>query len=407
MTSPDPAGPLAGIRIIDITTIFLGPYATQMLGDAGADVIKIEAPPRGDSTRWLGRARHPGMGGPFLNLNRNKRSLALDLKQDVARGALEQLVATADVLVHNMRTNAIERLGFGYGAVADVRPDIVYCAAQGYGSAGPYRDRPAYDDALQVESGLAKLFEETAGQPLLVPTILVDKMVGVMTAQAIALALFHRERTGEGQFVEVPMFETLTSFLMVEHIYERAFVPPLGPAGYKRVTTAARKPYRTRDGYACILPYTDRQWRGFFDIAGRPELAQDPRFADYQTRNEHVDTLYGLIAEVAPERTTAEWLALCADAGIPATAANEIGDLFDDEHLRAVGLFQHHDHPSEGATLLAGPPVVMSKSPASIRRPAPRLGQHGEEILGELGYDDDQIAAMRATGAVIGDNDQD
>ncbi len=182
MTSSNPAGALAGIRIIDITTIFLGPYATQMLGDAGADVIKIEAPPRGDSTRWLGRARNPGMGGPFLNLNRNKRSVALDLKQDAARGALRRLVATADVMVHNMRTNAIERLGFGYGTVADIRPDIVYCAAQGYGAAGPYRDRPAYDDGLQIESGLARLFEPTAGQPLLTPTILVDKRVGVMTA---------------------------------------------------------------------------------------------------------------------------------------------------------------------------------------------------------------------------------
>ena len=405
MTSPVSPGALAGIRIIDITTIFLGPYATQMLGDAGADVIKIEAPPRGDSTRWLGQARHPGMGGPFLNLNRNKRSLALDLKQESARAVLARLIATADVLVHNMRAAAIERLGFDYKAVAGIRPDIVYCTAQGYGSAGPYRDRPAYDDALQVESGLAKLFEETAGRPLLAPTIMVDKMVGVMTAQAIALALFHRERTGEGQFVEVPMFETLTSFLMVEHIYEHAFDPPLGPAGYKRVTTAARKPYRTKDGYACILPYTDRQWAGFFDLAGQPELAQDPRFADYQTRNEHVETLYGLIAEVAPERSTAEWLVRCSEAGIPAAPANEIGDLFDNEHLRAVGMFENHDHPSEGATVLAKPPVTMSKSPPSIRRPAPRLGQHGGEILGELGYDDDQIAGMRETRAVIGDDD--
>ena len=407
MTSPNSAGPLAGIRIIDITTIFLGPYATQMLGDAGADVIKIEAPPRGDSTRWLGRARNPGMGGPFLNLNRNKRSVVLDLKQAAAHDALRRLIATADVMVHNMRTNAIERLGFGYAAVADIRPDIVYCAAQGYGAGGPYRDRPAYDDTLQVESGLARLFENSAGRPLLAPTILVDKMVGVMTAQAIALALFHRERTGEGQLVEVPMFETLTSFLMVEHIYERAFDPPLGPAGYKRVTTPARKPYRTRDGYVCILPYTDRQWRAFFNMTGRPELAQDPRFADYQSRNEHVDTLYGLIAEVALEQTTAEWLAHCADAGIPVAAANKISDLFDDEHLQAVGLFQHHEHPSEGATLLAGPPVSMSKSPASIRHPAPRLGQHSVEILEELGYDDNQVAAMRTTGAVIDDNYQD
>ena len=203
------------------------------------------------------------------------------------------------------------------------------------------------------------------------------------------------------------MFETLASFLMVEHIYERAFDPPLGPAGYKRVTTPARKPYRTRDGHACILPYTDRQWRGFFAIAGRPELADDPRFADYQTRNEHVEALYGLIAEVAPQRTTAEWLAVCAEAGIPATAANEIGDLFDDEHLRAVRFFEPHEHPSEGATVLARPPVAMSKSPASIRRPAPRLGEHGAEMLRELGYDGERIAAMRATGALIGGDDHD
>ncbi len=407
MTSPAPAGPLAGIRIIDITTIFLGPYATQMLGDMGADVIKVEAPPRGDSTRWLGQARHPGMGGPYLNLNRNKRSLALDLKQGAARDALGRLIATSDVLVHNMRAAAIERLGFGYDAVAGIKPDIVYCAAQGYGSDGPYGERPAYDDALQIESGFARLFEATAGRPLLAPTIMVDKMVGVMTAQAIALALFHRERIGEGQYVEVPMFETLVSFLMVEHIYEHAFEPPLGPAGYKRVTTPARKPYRTKDGYACILPYTDRQWRGFFDMAGRGELADDPRFADYQTRNEHVEMLYGLIAEVAPERSTAEWLALCSEAGIPAARANEIGELFGNEHLEAVGFFEHHDHPSEGATVLARPPITMSKSPASIRRAAPRLGEHGEELLGELGYGADEITAMRASGALIGEHDKD
>ena len=203
------------------------------------------------------------------------------------------------------------------------------------------------------------------------------------------------------------MFETLASFLMVEHIYEHAFEPPLGPAGYKRVTTPARKPYRTKDGYACILPYTDRQWRGFFDIAGRAELADDARFADYQTRNEHVEVLYGLIAEVAPGRTTAEWLGLCAEAGIPAARANEIGELFDDEHLRAVGFFERHDHPSEGATVLARPPVGMSKSPASIRRLAPRLGQHGREILSELGYEAAVIAEMRASGALIGDDGQD
>ncbi len=396
------AGPLDGIRIVDLTTVFSGPYATQMLGDMGADVIKIEPPPRGDSTRWLGAARHPGMGGPFLNLNRNKRSVALDLKTEPAREALDRLLASADVVVHNMRPRAIERLGFGYRRVAEIRPDIVYCAAYGYGSAGPYRDRPAYDDALQAESGLAGLFQRRDGKPDLVPTIVVDKISGAAIAQAIALALFHRARTGEGQFVEVPMFENLVAFLLAEHIYERAFDPPLGRAGYKRLTSPHRRPYRTGDGYICLLPYTDTQVRRFFAAAGRPELADDPRFADHAARTVHVDALYALIAEIMPERDTAEWLAICERAEIPAAPVNDIDDLFEDRHLAATGFFQHIEHPSEGSLLLTGIPVAMSRTPGSIRLPAPRLGEHGPEILRELGYGDDEIETLEKSGALIG-----
>lgn len=394
------SGPLDGIRVIDVTTIFLGPYATQMLGDMGADVIKVE-PRQGDSTRYLGAARHRGMGGAFLNLNRNKRSLALDLKRDGGKRALRRLIATADVLIHNMRPRAMARLGFGYDEVAALKPDIVYCAAHGYAADGPYGARPAYDDALQAESGLADLFRASAGEPLFVPTIVVDKMVGVFAAQAVALALVHRARTGEGQAVEVPMFETLVSFLMVEHLYDRAFVPPLGPAGYTRVTTPLRRPYRTRDGHVCILPYSDSQWHDFFAIAGRPEMKDDPRFADFTTRNEHVDTLYGFIAAVAPERTTEEWLALCAEAEIPAAPVNALNDLFDDPHLKATDFFRPLAHPSEGDTVIASPPIAMSRTPGSIRRPAPALGEHGAEVLREIGYGAADIDALAAEGALI------
>ncbi|HZD25961.1 MAG TPA: CoA transferase, partial [Alphaproteobacteria bacterium] len=235
-------GPLSGYRVIDITTIVLGPYGAQLLGDLGADVIKVEAPPGGDIFRHAGRGRHPGMGGPFLNMNRNKRGICLDLKQESAKDALRRLIASADVLVHNMRPQAIERLGFGYQAVAEIRPDIVYCGCYGYSAEGPYADKPAYDDLIQAASGIADLFKVVAGEPRYAPTVLVDKLTGLMMSQAVTAALLHRERTGEGQFVEVPMFETLVSFLLLEHLNGHGYVPPIGPMGYQRVTTASRRP---------------------------------------------------------------------------------------------------------------------------------------------------------------------
>ena len=396
-------GALDGYRVVDITTILLGPYGTQLLGDAGADVIKVEAPPKGDSTRYLGQARSPGMGGPFLNMNRNKRSICLDLKQDSAKQALVKLIGTADVLIHNMRPQAIERLGFSYDAVRAIKPDIVYCGCYGFSQQGRYKDKPAYDDLIQACSGLAGLFEAVEGEPKFAPTVMVDKLTGLMMSQAVTTALLHRERTGHGQFVEVPMFETMVSFLMVEHIYEHGFEPALGPLGYKRLTTPLRRPHRCKDGYIAVLPYSDKQWAEFFRIADRPDLADDPRFADHSTRNEHIHAIYGLLAEALLEKTTQQWMELCEEAQIPAMPVLHLDDVFADPHLADVGMFERHDHPSEGRVVVTKPPVTYSDSPSSIRRQAPRLGQHGAEVLAELGYDSAAIEGMQSSGALAGE----
>ena len=372
-----------------------------MLGDMGADVIKVEAPPTGDIARNMGYVRHAGMGGSFLNINRNKRSLALDLKQDAAKEALRRLIPTADVFVHNMRPQAIARLGFNYDAVAAVKPDIVYVGAYGFGQDGPYRARPAYDDAIQAGSGLASLFQLQGGEPQYVPSTIADKIVGLALSQAVAVALLHKERTGEGQFVEVPMFETVVSFNMVEHLNGGAYDPPIGEIGYQRVVTSERRPFPTKDGYVCILPYTDKQCLAFFSAVGRPELMEDPRFATYTARVHTIDDLYRFIASVTPDRTTAEWVGICQKAEIPSMPVVDIADLVDDEHLKEVGMFEKHHHSTEGDTILVRPPVKFSKTPASIRSQAPRFGEHGPELLRELGYDEATIAEMETTGALI------
>lgn len=398
-------GPLHGIRVIDVTTVLLGPYATQILGDMGADVIKVEAPPTGDIARNMGTVRNPGMGGTYLNANRNKRSLALDLKQEAAQEALRRLIPTADVFVHNMRPQAIERLGFDYTAVSALKPDIVYVGAYGFGQDGPYRAKPAYDDAIQAASGLASLFKHQDGQARYVPSTIADKLVGLTVSQAVAMALVHKERTGEGQFVEVPMLETMVAFNLVEHLNGCAYQPPIGTMGYQRVVTPARRPFPTKDGYVCILPYSDKQWLNFFTAVGRPELMEEPRFATYSARVHSVDDLYGFIADVTPEKTTAEWVKICEEAQIPSMPVVDIEALMDDEHLQAVGMFEKHHHPTEGETVLVRPPVKFAKSPASIRSHAPRFGEQSAEILRELGYDEATIAAMTAAGALITDND--
>jgi crotonobetainyl-CoA:carnitine CoA-transferase CaiB-like acyl-CoA transferase len=397
MTS-EPRGPLDGIRVIDLTTVMLGPFSTQILGEMGADVIKIE-PPGGDIGRWTGVGKNPGMSAAYMMKGRNKRSVVLDLKLALAREALRRLVVTADVFVHNIRPKAADRLGIGYDDVRAWREDIVYAAATGFGEAGPYADRPAYDDLIQGASGLAALFGAVTETPRYGPSVLADKTTGLYLTYAITMALFHRERTGEGQKVHVPMYESFVSFIMNEHMQGRSYEPPEGPAGYGRMLTPHRRPYPTADGHICVLPYNDKHWARFFDLAGRPELASDPRFADQPTRSANIDALYEIVAEVMRGRTSAQWLEELEAADIPVMPMNSPEDLFDCPHLDAVGMFPLVDHPSEGRVRHIKVPVEFSKTPGGYYRHPEALGQSTATILAEVGYSAEEVAELQASGA--------
>jgi crotonobetainyl-CoA:carnitine CoA-transferase CaiB-like acyl-CoA transferase len=394
---PDRPGPLAGVRIVDLTTVVLGPYATQMLGDLGADVIKVESPD-GDTTRHTGPRRNPYMAAMFLTMNRNKRSIVLDLKIPAGRDALLRLIDTADVFVHNIRPQKLKPLGLTSEALLARRPRLVFAAIHGWREDGPYGGRPAYDDLIQGVTGIAALMETMTGEPRYAPTILADKTCGLMTVQAILAALFHRERTGRGQAVEIPMFETMVSYLMVEHLYGATFAPPEGPIGYARVLAPWRRPYRTADGFISMIAYTDRQWQRFWQAAGRPETMDDPRFADLAARTADVDDVYRLAGEALATKTTAEWLALFDELEIPAGPVNALADLADDPHLKAIGFFRHVAHPSEGDLVMPDTPLRFSDSPAAITRLPPRFGEHGREILGEIGLSGEEIDVLAAAG---------
>jgi crotonobetainyl-CoA:carnitine CoA-transferase CaiB-like acyl-CoA transferase len=398
--SPDPPGPLAGVRVIDLTTVVLGPYATQMLGDLGADIIKVESPD-GDTTRHTGPRRHSGMAAMFLTMNRNKRSIVLDLKTAVGRDVLLRLIDTADVFVHNIRPQKLKGLGLAPEVLLARQPRLVFAAVHGWREDGPYGGRPAYDDLIQGVTGIAALMETVTGEPRYAPTILADKTCGLMTVQAILAALFHRERTGRGQAVEIPMFETMVSYLMIEHLYGAAFAPPEGPMGYARVLAPWRRPYATADGHICVIAYTDRQWQRFWRAAGRPEMMDDPRFASLAARTAHVDDVYRFAGEALAAKTTAEWLALFDELEIPAGPVNALEDLADDPHLKAIGFFRRITHPDEGDLVMTEPPLRFSETPAGITRLPPRFGEHGREILGELGLTAEEIDALAEAGGVV------
>jgi crotonobetainyl-CoA:carnitine CoA-transferase CaiB-like acyl-CoA transferase len=366
----------------------------------GADVIKIEAP-EGDAPRHTGPARSPGMAALFMGLNRSKRSLVLDLKIEVAKKALWRLIATADVFVHSMRPQKIDKLGFGHETVCAKNSRIVYAALHGYRDGGPYSGQPAYDDVIQGQAGIAALMSEVAGEPRYAPMILADKVCALSIANAVSVALFARERTGRGQFVEIPMFEQMVSFVLGEHLFGHNFVPPLGPLGYTRVTAPWRRPYRTQDGYLCMMAYTQVHWRKFWTAVGKPEMLSDPRFDTIASRAHNVVALYELAGTCIAGKTTAEWLELLRELEIPAARMSSLDDVMADPQLAASGFFKRATHPSEGEILYTDLPVRFSAGAAGSERLQPRLGEHSFEVLREAGFSEAEIESLRACGATV------
>lgn len=391
-------GPLTGLRILDLTSNFMGPYASLLMADMGADVCKIESP-EGDTTRNVGPSRNKGMGAIFLHLNRNKRSLVLDLKNPEGLAAIQRMLCHADVLLYSLRPQAMARLGLSYDSVRAVNPRIIYCGAFGFGQNGPYAQRPAYDNLIQAAVGLPHTqARKTGGPPTYVATALVDRMVGMATSNAILAALHCRNATGHGQSVEVPMFETFAHFAMGDHMYGHSFVPPIGDWGYERMTSAERQPYRTADGYISVEVYTDRHWQRLFAAVDRSDMADDPRYVSVHTRAKHMSELYDFLNQTFMSRTSKEWVALLTEMDIPAMTMNTPETLLEDEHMKAVGFFEVTEHPSEGMVRNIGIPQQWSETPSTQRYPAPRLGEHTEILLKEYGLHQDEIDSLLLSG---------
>lgn len=371
------SGPLAGVVVVDLTTIVMGPYASQMLADLGARVTKVEAP-GGDAMRHVGPKRHPGMGPNFLQLNRGKRSEQLDLKTPAGLSRMMELLAVADVFLHSLRPHTLAGLGLDYERVRAVNPRIIHCGCFGYGQGGPYAARPAYDDLIQGACGIPDLVRRAGGgEPRYTPLNLADRTVGLYTAMAINAALYERERSGEGQSVEVPMFETMSQFVLGDHLWGMTHEPPLAGTGYVRLLSPQRRPFRTLDGHVCVLIYSDRQWRSFAQLVGDPGLLErDERFADAEARTVHVDHVQGFVARHLVADTTARWLERLEAADIPVTPMNSLEALLDDPHLAATGFFARVEHPTEGTLRLPRVPARFSRTPAADPGPAPRLGEH-------------------------------
>ena len=394
------SGPLSGIRVIDATQAVLGPFAAQILGDMGADVIKIETP-TGDNVRELGPRRTAGMGSYFMGLNRNKRSIALDLKRPAAQAAVHRLIVKADVFVHNMRIAPAKRLRLDYPTLKALHPKLIYASAGGYRKGGPRQDAPAYDDITQAESGLAALngrLNNPKGAPSYVPTVIADKVCGMALASAVGMALFHRERTGEGQEVHVPMLETMVSFLLVEHFWNGLYGEPEKGLGFPRVLSPNQKPFATRDGHICVLCLANEQWRRLFAALDRPELTGDPRFATVAARTDNVIELYAILGQEFAKRTTAEWLERLTTADVPHTIVKSLEDVVRDPYLHETGFFERRAHPTEGSWIATAIPTAFEKTPGSIRREPPKLGEHTEEVLREAGLSAAEIREAMERG---------
>ncbi len=393
-------GALDGLRVIDLTTVLMGPFATQQLADFGADVIKVE-PPTGDNVRGIGPMRNPGMGPIFLHVNRNKRSVVLDLKTADGLAAFDRLADSADIVIYNIRPQAMKRLGISWERLHERNPRLIYAGLYGYGERGPYAGRPAYDDLIQGAAAVPSLMSRASGgEPRYVPLAMADRIVGLIAVNAILAAVVARARTGRGQQIEVPMFESMAQLVLSDHLAGRSYEPPIGPTGYPRLLVHERRPYRTADGWLCVLIYNDRQWIAFLRLIGREHLfTEDPRFATIGARTEHINELYALVGEAMGQRGTAEWRLLLAQADIPCMPLHDLDSLADDEHLLATGMLRSVDHPSEGRLREIGVPARLSDTPPAERqRPAPRLGEHSREVLAEVGYDAGQIDALIARG---------
>src|SRR5918996_1213071 len=393
------AGPLTGVRVLDLTTVVMGPYATQILADLGADVIKVE-PPEGDVIRQAWPFRNPGMGAIFLNVNRNKRSVALDLKKDAAREACLALAKKADVLVYNIRPQAMSRLKLGYDEVKAANPRIIYVGCFGYSQRGPYAAKAAYDDLIQGASGLPWLLQKQgAPEPRYAPMIVADRSVGQQVASAVSAALYAREKTGAGQRVDVPMWEHLLQIVLSDHLGGYTFEPQHGEPGYARILTPDRRPYQTQDGYVCALIYNDKQWKAFCDIIGKAEIMSRPEFATQEARSQNYKSAYAMVADEMKKRSTAFWLEALEKGDIPVQRMNSLDDIVADPHLNAIGYLQLVDHPSEGRIRMLAVPSEWSQTKPEYRRPTPRLGEHTREVLREAGFADDKIDALIASGA--------
>jgi crotonobetainyl-CoA:carnitine CoA-transferase CaiB-like acyl-CoA transferase len=392
-------GPLHGVRVLDLTTVVMGPYATQILADFGADVVKVE-PPEGDIMRYAWPFRSKGMGHIFLNANRNKRGVVLDLKQPEAREACLALAKKADVLVYNIRPQAMARLRLGYEDVRAVNPRIIYVGAFGYSQSGPYAAKAAYDDLIQGAAGLPWLLREAGAEsPRFVPATMADRSVGLHVVNAVCAALYSREKTGKGQRVDVPMFESLLQSVLGEHMGGYTFEPQLGEGGYTRMLSKHRRPYETKDGYVCVLIYNDKHWKAFFEMIGRQDMLTDARFASAEGRSRNFDAVYGFVADEMTQRTTGEWLAAFERADIPVQRMNSLEDIMRDPHLAAIGYFRPIEHPSEGTLVSMKVPSEWSGTQPEVRRHAPRLGEHTREVLREAGYSDAQIDGLAKSGA--------
>ena len=394
-----PKGPLQGVRVVDLTTVMLGPFCTQILGEMGAEIIKIETP-EGDVNRWTGESRSPGMSTGQLIKGRNKRSIILDLKVKKVRKVFEKLIQTADVFVHNIRPKAAKRLAIDYETIAELNHNIIYASATGFGETGPFADKPAYDDLIQGASGIASLFGKVTGTPRYVPSVMADKTTGLFLSNYISMALFHRERTGEGQKLHVPMYESFAAFVVSEHMQGQTFVPPTGPAGYTRMLTSHRKPYETKDGFICVVPYTQKHWTNFLALVGRADLIKDPRFSNQTERTKNIDTLYEIVSDSMKRRSTNEWIIALSDADIPAGPMNSPEDLFECPHLKAVEMFPEIEHPTEGRIRHIKVPAAFSTTPGGLYHHSERLGASTNAVLNELGFSRTEITELENLGAI-------